>query len=755
MLNSYNESCEGGGADIGVEKQIDTLLITPPFTQLNTPYPATPMLKGTLEHEGYVVSQQDLGIETINTLLSKSVLSTIFDTVTLTLNDPEKVKSIKDSEINRYRRVAALRDEYISTIDPVIKFLKGADNTIAQHICNGMLPSSGNIVVSDEELEILFGLSGVTDRAKYIATRYIEEIGDIITKFIDPHFGFSRYAESISSQSAEANRVLSHLDDNSLITDIYLKHLADRVKRDRPKLIGFTVPFPGNLLSAIKCSQYIKLNFPEIKVAMGGGFVNTEFRSISDKNLFNFIDYLLFDDGERPLIQLIKAINGDISEDNLVRTMKLESGELVYKNNPNIPDLKHSELSTPDYRGLPLESYISVLETANPMHRLWSDGRWNKMIMAHGCYWAKCSFCDISLDYIKRYSATSATSLCDQIEKIIEDTGCRGFHFTDEAAPPKIIKELSLELIKRGVKISWWTNIRFEKSFTTDLAKLMAKSGCIAVSGGLEVASERLLKLINKGVTLPQIANTTKSLKSAGIMIHAYLMYGFPTESEQETIDSLEVVRQLFKHNLIDSAYWHRFAMTVHSPIGLDPDKFKVQREEISTGSFALNDCAHHDPLGADHSLYGEGLRRAIYNYMHQNCIDNPLQEWFNIKVPKPKTRPDFIANALLEGDSVIAELNSEKIALWLHPTPIELSRNKKKITLLFIINGANTFELTLKKEEALWLLTVIPQCTITESSRYSVKSILNSYEEALSTPQEMLFCSKLWSKIREYFIYI
>jgi radical SAM superfamily enzyme YgiQ (UPF0313 family) len=128
----------------------------------------------------------------------------------------------------------------------------------------------------------------------------------------------------------------------------------------------------------------------------------------------------------------------------------------------------------------------------NPMHRLWSDGRWNKLTVAHGCYWKKCSFCDVTLDYIGRYDAAAADVLVDRIEAMIAETGQTGFHLVDEAAPPAGLRALAERLLARR-DITWWGNIRFEKTFTPELCQLLARSGCVAVSGGLEVASDRLL----------------------------------------------------------------------------------------------------------------------------------------------------------------------------------------------------------------------------------------------------------------------
>jgi hypothetical protein len=80
----------------------------------------------------------------------------------------------------------------------------------------------------------------------------------------------------------------------------------------------------------------------------------------------------------------------------------------------------------PDYSDLLLDKYISVIEIVNPMHRMWSDGRWNKLTMAHGCYW-EMYFCDISLDYIKIYEPVAANLLCDRMEEMMEQTGENGF----------------------------------------------------------------------------------------------------------------------------------------------------------------------------------------------------------------------------------------------------------------------------------------------------------------------------------------
>src|SRR6188474_1321025 len=374
----------------------------------------------------------------------------------------------------------------------------------------------------------------------------------------------------------------------------------------------------------------------------GWRFPNTELRSFSDARVFEFFDYITLDDGETPIEELIANIENP-NYNSYKRTFLLEDGKVVYKNNSTQHDYKQSQVGTPDYSDLLLDNYISVIEIVNPMHRLWSDGRWNKLTMAHGCYWGKCTFCDISLDYIKNYEPLTAHILCDRMEEMIAQTGQNGFHFVDEAAPPALMRSLALEIIKRKLVVSWWTNIRFEKSFTRDLCLLLKASGCIGVSGGLEVASDRLLGLIQKGITVAQVARVNKHFTEAGIMVHAYLMYGFPTQTAQETIDSLEMVRQLFEAGVLQSAFWHLFTMTAHSPVGLEPQKYKVKKRTQAVGNFANNDIEHVDPTGAKHEQFGFGLNKALINFMHGACLDYPLHRWFDFKTPKTSIAPDFI----------------------------------------------------------------------------------------------------------------
>ncbi len=492
-----------------------------------------------------------------------------------------------------------------------------------------------------------FGALGVTDRARHFATLFLDDIADVLREAVDPRFEFVRYAESLAQSQASFEPLAKALSAPSNLIDATLRELAlAAVARHAPDVVLLSAPFPGNVYAAFRIAQAIKARHPEIIAVLGGGFVNTELRELAEPRVFDFFDYVMLDDGERPLLALLEHLRGERPREQLVRCF-LRTGGAVQFINAAAPEVPFAEAGTPTWDGLPLDRYLSLLDMLNPMHRLWSDARWNKLTVAHGCYWKKCSFCDVSLDYIARYEAAAATTLVDRIEAVVAETGQSGFHFVDEAAPPKALKAMADELRKRGRAISWWGNIRFEKSFTPQLCAELAASGCIAVSGGLEVASDRLLKLMQKGVSVEQVARVTQAFSEAGILVHAYLMYGFPTQTVQDTVDALEYVRQLFAAGCIQSGFWHRFTCSVHSPVGLHPEHFGVSLKPLPPGHFAKNDVGFVDPAGVDHDALGQALNKALYNYMHGIGLEQDVRSWFGQRVPRSTVPRNFIERAL------------------------------------------------------------------------------------------------------------
>ncbi len=542
------------------------LLITPPLTQLNTPYPATAYLKGLYVSQGHEVRQVDLGIEVADRVLSREYLGSI--------------------GLERESRL----------IEPVKRFLRGEDDTLGPRIANRtLLPEGGRFAQLDEDnLEWSFGVSGTTDRAQHLATLFVEDIADYVREHVDVHFDLVRYAEYLSNDAPTFDPLFEELQGPPSSVDRMMLELLEAAVADfRPERVELTVPFPGCLYGALRCGQWL-LAHTGARVEIGGGFPNTEWRQLDEPRIYEFCHSVVID------------------------------------GHPEALD------HCPDYSDLPLGRYLSLSELTNPMHRLWSQGRWNKMVMAQGCYWHRCAFCDTSLPYIGDFRAPQAATVVDRMERIVEQTGRTGFHFVDEALPPRLLGEVAEEILRRGLAVSFWGNIRFERAYTAALCQRLAEAGMVAVSGGLEVASDRLLKLMDKGVTIQQTVEACRHLRDAGIMVHTYLMYGFPTETLQESVDALETVRRMFDEGIVQSAFWHRYAMTCHSPSGREPGRYGARRLDVGANPFCNNEVDWEPGFPYDVEAVGAALRVATYNYMNGVGLEQPVRSWFPMRVPKP-----------------------------------------------------------------------------------------------------------------------
>jgi hypothetical protein len=721
------------------------LLVLPPFVQLNTAYPATTYLNGFLKARGFESHQTDLSIEVILSLFSSAGLTRLFQRVA------QQEQPLSDNS----QRIFNLKEVYVETIDAVISFLQNENPTLAHRIASRhYLPEAARFAQTDD-LDWAFGTMGIHDKARHLATLYLEDISDLIVDTVDPHFGVSRYAEKIAMAASSFDLLDEALQKPAtFIDELMLELLEQKINEQNPTIVGFTVPFPGNLYSALRCGQWLKQQHPHIHRMMGGGYPNTELRSLSDSRVFEYTDFIILDDGERPLLHLIEHLNGQRTSEELTRTFVRHENNVVYRAGTNEADIHQNELGTPDFTGLPLKKYLSVIETANPMHSLWSDGRWNKLTLAHGCYWARCSFCDTSLDYIARYQPAAVGTICDRMQHIVDQTGESGFHFVDEAAPPALLKALALEIIRRRMNVTWWTNVRFEKSYTADLCLLLKESGCIAVSGGLEVATDRLLKLINKGVTVEQVSQVVNHFTQAGIMVHAYLMYGFPTQTAQETIDALETVRQLFEAGIVHSAFWHHFALTAHSPIGLNPEKFQVRKGAQPLGTFANNELECIDPKGTNHAAFGEGLRKSLFNYMHQIGFDFNLQQWFDFKIPKTTLPKNYIRNYLEAGS--YAPLNPKAKCLWLgRSVTVQIfTKNKKGVQYemaeVMVVTRKQNLKLGFEREAGLWLAETLNSLPNEAALLKTMGELETDFEAKVGSDFVLFWNSKNMQKLRQ-----
>ena len=609
-----------------------TLLLTPPLLQPNTPYAATPILTAWLRSRGQEAVQADLSLELLLKLFSNDGLAQLC----------RALKGTPDAA-----GFLALEEEYRAVIGDVIEFLQDRKPSAAKRLAKrGTLPE-GPYLVRAYEQEEQFGwdFRGLDrhDRARHLCSLFLDDIAEAAA-LLDPHFGFSRYAEHLSASLPDFGKIRAVLESpcgadipvcaNGQTgmsapqkTTLFLHWLEEltgaQIEKHNPQLVGITVPFPGCLFGALAIARRIKQTRPEIRIVLGGGYPNTELRELTDPAVFDYVDFITLDSGMLPLLRIAEGAEPA----KFVRTYVCESGKVCFYDSGE-PPVAHDTLPPPVYDGLPLDRYFGLFEVLNPVTRLWSDGRWNKLVLAHGCNWSRCAFCDTSIDYICRYDPARPSTVCDWMESVIAATGFNGFHFVDEALPPALLDGLCDEILRRGLNVEWWGNIRFEKRLTSELIEKMADAGCIAVTGGLETCCDRTLKLMNKGITVAGAEEVLVNLSEAGIMTHAYLMYGFPTQTLDETMQGLETVRRLMETGVLHSAYWHRFALTAHSEIAREPERFGIKLLPETCGGFARNEIPFDGQFDYDLAATGEALRTATYNYQHGTGFDVPVMDW-------------------------------------------------------------------------------------------------------------------------------
>lgn len=625
--------------------EIKTLLLTPPFVQLSSPYSAPAFLTGYLKSLNYKVEQIDLSILTFLKIFSQGGLEIIFD-------EAEKIDS--DQYISDF---ILKKDAYIETIEPVILFLQGKYHQLSHKITSRKyLPEAKRFdILNSKNMKF----KDDYDYALHLASLYIDDIADFIAAASIPYFNLSSYNAKGIASGEDFKVISAEVTKTDIFTSLYEK-ILDSIDFMEYSIIGITIPFPGNLYGALKTASYIKEKHPDSTIVTGGGFVNTDLTLLSDTKVFDYFDYITYDDGEIPLERIIQFKSGLIKETELVRTAKAEDGKVVFINK----NIKTEKICpAPDYKDLKLDNYITLKESTNKMHSLWSEKNYMKIRMAHGCYHHKCSFCDTSLDYIVSFHSDRADNIISAIEKIIRDTKIRAFHFVDEAMPPALVFDLCRHIIRKKLDITWWGNIRFDKQFTRGLTKLMAKSGCIAVSGGIESADNDVLKLMNKNSSVENYAAVCNNFAKAGILIHGYMIYGFPGETVEQCLNSLEVIRQFFSLKIINSAFYHRFALTIHSPVFNNPEEFGITIPKFQYSTFSNNDVFYKEKKPSNIDFLSQGLEKAIYNYNHDNALELPVEYWFEGIDYKTSVKPDFVKRTLKKNNSTDFQ---NEIPLWI-----------------------------------------------------------------------------------------
>jgi len=701
---------------------MNILILQPPIVQLNTAYPSGAYLSAFFKSLGHKTRWLDLSLELYYEIFSRAGLTKLFSLCSesaLKLADKAEQAGDEATAFN-LRRYVAQKDLWINWIDFITAILRpGRHDSFYSGYENAHRFVFGAHVPRGSRMEkYLANLNHdlTTDDARSLASFALADLADFIAVAFDKNFSLVRYAESLTvSESSFAD--VEKGADSPILKEFYLPLLqrlfmegekgkslplataafassatpSAGTPRNTPEklLVLISIPFAGTFAAALATGRFFKTHFGDsVYVSFGGGFVNTELRDTNERKLVDYCDAICYDRGYasyKKLIdnendfdklispiykfrQFIKLTNGSIS---VVEPLSDETSEeykraLVYE--------KEITMSLiPDFSDIDFSQYPRLIDDTNPMHRLWSDGSWIKAYMAHGCYWHKCAFCDVTLDYVKGYCPTNVSKLYQGLLAQCREKGVYGIHFVDEAMPPAMMIAFARENIAHGSPITWWGNVRFEKSFTRDVADFLAYGGLIGVSAGLESATGNGLAAIHKGTDLESIVGACCAFKEAGILVHAYMIYGYWWEEELDLINSMETLRQFYVNGLLDSCFWHKFVLTRHSRVykewteGKIPDLKPIDPQEKQNAPLFAKNGLHFEGEKKSQK-YGAFLDYSLNQWMHGEDLEKPVQKWFDFQVVRPSVPKDFI-------EKIIEKYEAKRDENFKKPLPQDKSK--------------------------------------------------------------------------------
>ena len=659
-----------------------TLIIQPPLVQLNTAYPSGAYLKSFFESQSIEAKWFDFSIELFHEIFCREGLKLLFEKCSdeaLKKSDAA-FKSGDEGSGTALLRYVGESDRWINWIDSIVTILCDGNSSSGRELCHQFIFSP----FAPRGMRMENFLSGLnheptTDDARFLASLALADLADFITVVFDREFSLVRYAESLTVSETSFSQIEKGIDspilklfyervlqrhfciskdeeDSSCINqnEETVKNWIKNLSSDGSEkiLVCISVPFAGTFTAALYTARFFRRMFgKKVFISIGGGFINTELREITDAKIFDYVDSISYDRGYGSYRALIDC---NLNPSGQMYKLRIFDGEKIIPQKEMDSELQRFEEQTtaqivPDFSDIDFSRYPRMIDDTNPMQRLWSDGTWIKAYLAHGCYWHKCDFCDVTLDYVSGYHQTKIESLYEGLKKQAEQKNIWGIHFVDEAMPPSALTKFSLLNLTGEKTFSYWGNIRFEKNFSYDLASLLSYGGLIGVSGGIEIATGNGLDGIHKGTDIDTIVGACCAFKENGILVHAYMIYGYWNQNDQDTINSMETLRQFYASGLLDSSFWHKFVLTRHSRIysewknGMHGNLKPI--EPKGAGIFAKNGL-HFEGEGKS-AKFGNGLNAALQAWMHGECLNKKVNRWFDFKTPEPTVKADYIEESI------------------------------------------------------------------------------------------------------------
>ncbi|NIQ03571.1 MAG: radical SAM protein [Nitrospinaceae bacterium] len=554
-------------------------LVFPSSWHPSQPYLSLPALKGFLHQHGiHDVVQRDLAIELLDHLCTWEKTRPLYDKILRDLNQLGSKPFHTDFEKEKFAKLREA-EEIIPALSDQID---GAKTVLRTE----------EFYQIDRYMEALKIIDVWLDNI--LASYYPSQLTVIGSQL--------RYSPYSTHDILES---FKHPEEN-FFYDLYQQHYVPEILKEDVDILGVSITSVEQIIPGLTLAHLIKQARPEIHITVGGS-VFTKLVDVLEKGspLFEFVDSFIVHEGETPLLKLVQHLRGDGDLSQVPNLLYRQNGE-VKVNRPFAKE-ELNALPTPDFDGMPFDLYLSP-ERVLPI------------MGSRGCYWERCAFCSIPFDHMD-FHVRYAETVVQDFKKLKERYNCKYFFFTDEALPINFMKTFAEKLIEENVDIQWTGELKFEKSLLRDnRMETIYKSGCRKLIFGLESYNQRVLDAMKKGCPKEVIDGTVEQCIRIGIGMHFYILVGFPTETREEVMDSVNFVMD--NRAILDSPGFSciasQFDLEKGTPIAKNPEEYKV---------YNLSNPAHHDlALGYSYDVR-EGLNAEQATEVYQEVVQKISRE--------------------------------------------------------------------------------------------------------------------------------
>lgn len=533
-------------------------LIFPPSWMPSQPFLSLPSLQGFLKKMGVEnISIRDLNIEIMDVLLSTEKVKRTHARIEERLNNGTEVIGSEENPEEVYSRLNWARE--VIERENMVQNVEWAKSTL----------KSRHFYEIDDYVE-----------SWKIVDRWLQAFGML---YYPSEISIADNTMRYSVYSSED--VLKAVNDKyeNPYHDLFNEHVIDSMIQEDPDLVGISVTATSQVMPAFTLARLLKEKNRDIHITMGGSVFTKLIDNLQQNHiLFDLVDSFIVFEGEHALLGLIEQLEGkkDFSK---VPNLVYKEDNKVRVNQPfHIEDI--NSLPTPDYDGFPLDLYLS------PKRVLPLQG-------SRGCYWRKCTFCNLHVDNLK-FRLRNLDLVLEDMDRLKEKYGAEYMFFSDECMPVKQLDNMSSKLIEKGNDVKWMAGVRFDKGLTKEILSKARKAGCLKMVFGLESSNKRILSLMDKGIETEITKNIMDNCDETGIAIHMYVIVGFPSETREEALETLDFVisNEKFLKSKGASCLACLFELEKHAPILRDPGKYGLtkighpKQDDMSLGYFYETD---------------------------------------------------------------------------------------------------------------------------------------------------------------------